>query len=342
MSRPARLWTLTTALTAAALAPPARAQPPTPKPPDLATPRSSEGGQVASPSPAALPGMAPPSGAIPPASVRPRDLSQPAPPSPVSYTITLGPRRACAQPSTGKLAVAEGGTVEVETASPDTLSALLSGTTAASAYLGCRSDASMTVDLYQEFEVAASDPSAGLVVFQLDSTLVGALRSKHKGGARVRTASATISPLGAPCAPLALSHPPQAVEGTGGRLCNLRLNTIQGPPMPVGRYVLTARFTIEADAAGLADGHSAADFAPEVSLADPFARSRDPFQGASKKEFGFDVTIKAVAPAAPEAPLAPAALPAAAEPRPPAFRSHAVSPPAPALSKKKPFTGFKS
>jgi hypothetical protein len=217
----------------------------------------------------------------------------------VTYTITLGPRRACALPCTEHLAVAEGGTIDVEAPSSDTVTVLLSGTTAASAYLGCRSSARMTMDLAQEFEVASSGPSDGFVAFDLDSKLVGYLRSKDRGGARVTLASATLAPLGCDnCVPVVLSHPPQAIAGKAGQMCNLRLTPQKSPPMPLGRYLLTARFVIEAYSGGLCDGHSAADFSPDVTLADPFVRPRDPFQGASKKGFGFNITIKAVAPAA--------------------------------------------
>src|SRR5262249_41830746 len=90
-----------------------------------------------------------------------------------------------------------------------------SGTAATSAYLGCHSAATMTFDLCQEFDITSPDPAAGAVVLAVDSTLVGYLRSKHKGGARVKLATATVAPPGAGGAPLVLSHPPPAGGGAG-------------------------------------------------------------------------------------------------------------------------------
>jgi hypothetical protein len=220
----------------------------------------------------------------------------PAPPAPAGYKITLGPRHACVVPRTEKLGGAEGGTVDVQLTDPGTLTALLSGAAAASAYLGCHSAANETFELTQEFEVSCDDPSARTVALTLDSTLLGYLRSKHKSGARVKLATASVVPLGCASPPLALSHPAQAVSGGNGQLCNLHLPPLRVDAMPLGRYVLKARFEIEATAAGLLDAHAAADFSPDAPLPDPFVRPRDPFQGVSKKGFGLTVVLSASAP----------------------------------------------
>jgi hypothetical protein len=176
------------------------------------------------------------------------------------------------------------------------LTALLSGATAASAYLGCRSTANETFELTQEFEISSNDPSIRTVALTLESTLLGYLRSKHKSGARVKLATASVVPLGCDCAPMIATHPAQAVSGGQGQLCNLHLPTVRAEIMPLGRYVLKARFEIEADAAGLLDAHAAADFSPDAALPAPFVRQRDPFQGASKKGFGLTFVLTASAP----------------------------------------------
>ena len=208
-------------------------------------------------------------------------------------TITLGPRTGCVTPSTTRQGRADGGIVDVQQASPNVLTASLTGTAAANAFLGCASAASETFHLEQEFEVAG--PAAGVheVTLTLESTLAGLVRSKSHASAVARVAAARVCPLGAPETPLVLAHPLFAVAGTAGRLCNQRLAPIKIPGMPAGRYVLTADFVIESTAAGLVDDHAAADFSPSTTLPADWVRSRDPFQGVDKKDFGFKVTLTA-------------------------------------------------
>ena len=63
--------------------------------------------------------------------------------------------------------------------------------------------------------------------------------------------------------------------------------------VPLGKYVFTAEFVIEAEASGLCDAHSAADFSSTSALSSDFVRMRDPFQNADKKNFGFNVVMTA-------------------------------------------------
>ena len=88
------------------------------------------------------------------------------------------------------------------------------------------------------------------------------------------------------------------VTGTDGRLCNQHLPPLQTPPMPLGRYLLTVRFLIGATGSGLCDSHAVADFSPDITQPTDWVRARDPFQGISKKPFGFITTITASAPPA--------------------------------------------
>ncbi len=66
--------------------------------------------------------------------------------------------------------------------------------------------------------------------------------------------------------------------------------------MPLGKYVLVADFVLACDAGGLTDGHSAADFSPSTALPSDWVRTRDPFQGVDKKDFGFKLVLTADAP----------------------------------------------
>jgi hypothetical protein len=214
-------------------------------------------------------------------------------PSDRVYTITLGPRTACATPMTSRQARAEGGFTDVTTPSANVLAMSMSGSVAANAFLGHTSMATETFHLEQEFEIECSDSASCFVRLTLESALVGFVRSKHKAGAGVKLASAKIFVAGSPETPLVVVHPPNCVEGDNARLCNQHLPLIRVDKMPLGKYVLMADFVITCDAGGLADGHSAADFSPSTSLPADWVRTRDPFQGVDKKDFGFKLVLTA-------------------------------------------------
>ncbi len=217
----------------------------------------------------------------------------PAPAAEPVYTITLGPRTACATPTTSRQARADGGTTDVTTPSANTLAMAMSGAVAANAFLGHTSAATETFHLEQEFAIDRPDSATGLVRLTLESSLVGLVRSKYKAGACVKLASAKICPAGTPQTPLVVVHPPLCVEGDNGRLCNQHLPAIKVDKMPLGHYILMADFVLTSEAGGISDGHSAADFSPSTSLPADWVRTRDPFQGVDKKDFGFKLLLTA-------------------------------------------------
>jgi hypothetical protein len=212
-----------------------------------------------------------------------------------TYAISLGGRDACVTPHTRVRARADGGIIEVQASAPNTLTVTMTGTPAADSYLGCTSTATQTFHLVQEFEVSCSDPSIRTVSLTLDSSLVGYVRSTRKASACVRLASASITPESWEGAPLVLAHPPHCASGTQARLCNQHLPTLQGSPMPVGRFTLVADFVLDVTASGVCNAHAVADFSPDTTLPADWVRMRDPFQGVSKKAFGFTFSISAAA-----------------------------------------------
>ena len=209
------------------------------------------------------------------------------------YTISLGGRSACVTPCTHHLARADGGIIDVQTPSPNTLTVSMTGTPAAENYMCCTSAAKQEFHLEQEFEITCSDPGTKSVTLVLDSTLTGYVRSLRDAGASARLASASVAPLSGIAPPLVLGHPPFCVSGTEGRLCNQHLPPVENPSMPLGRYVLTADFVLDTTASGICNARAAADFSPDTALPPEFVRTRDPFQGVSKKLFGFILTLSA-------------------------------------------------
>ena len=220
--------------------------------------------------------------------------SQPAPIPAPTFSITLGGRTACVTPSHSGQARADGGAIDV-VASSGTLAATLTGTVAANAHLGCTGSACETFHLVQEFEITCSDPNVKTVSLTLDSTLVGFVRSRYKAGAQMKVATAVVVPANWDDSPLTAGHPIQVVEGTQAQLCNQHLVPLTVPLMPLGRYVLKAEFVIDAVAGGVCDGHSVADFSPSTTLPADWVRTRDPFQGVDKKNFGFTLLLTAAA-----------------------------------------------
>jgi hypothetical protein len=228
--------------------------------------------------------------------------------SAATYTINLKTRHACATPHTKNLARAEGGFIDVATPTPASVTVTMTGTTAANSYLGCTGFAGESFDLIQEFEITCSDPHVQTVVLTLDSALVGFVRSKGRAGACVRCAEVSVIPAEGNGPPLAVAYPPLCVEGTRGQLCNQHLPPVEGAPMPLGRYRLVARFLLDTRASGVCDSHSVADFDPDTSLPADWVRTRDPFQGVSKKAFGFTASVTAAAPSISEPPALPGGI----------------------------------
>lgn len=240
--------------------------------------------------------------AQPPAPAPPPNAKVPPPAPAPAYTITLNSRHACVTPHTKKLARVDGGFIDVTAPTPQSILFAMTGTAAASSYLGCTGVASADFELAQEFEITCSDPNIHTVALTLDSALVGFVRSKGHAGAAVRVAEVSVTPEGWDGTPLSLWYPPFGVTGKDGRLCNQHLPPIQEIPMPIGRYVISARFALDTQAKGVCDDHAVADFSPDTALPADWVRSRDPFQGVSKKAFGFTFALSATAPSANSAP----------------------------------------
>ncbi len=215
--------------------------------------------------------------------------------SPPVYSLTLGGRSACVTPSHQGQSRAEGGQIDMTSPSSNALAAVLSGSVAANAYLGCPGSASERFQLVQEFTITCSDKNVKTATMSLDSVLGGFVRSKHCAGAGMRLATARICPVGSTQPVMVITHPMLAVEGNDGRLCNQHLPTLEVSGLPLGRYALTAEFVLEAEAFGIADAHAHADFSPSGSLPSDWVRTRDPFQGVDKKNFGFSLTLTVAA-----------------------------------------------
>jgi hypothetical protein len=223
-------------------------------------------------------------------------------PAPI-YSITLHTRHACVTPHCKLRARVDGGLIDVVTPTPQGIVVSMTGTAAANSCVGCTGSAAAEFELIQEIEIACSDPNVNTVALTLDSTLVGFVRSKGHAAASMSLAEVSVTPEGWDGTPFSLSYPPFGVTGKDGRLCNQHVPPVQDVPMPLGRYILAARFVLDAEAGGVCADHSAADFSPDTVLPAEWVRLRDPFQGVSKRNFGFTFVLTAAAPSTTVRPM---------------------------------------
>src|SRR5262249_20610767 len=127
----------------------------------------------------------------------------------------------------------------------------------------------------------------------MEGRLIGVLRSHCKGGcAHVGNAHASLT-----CAP---GLPPLSIQLQDHSVCggeNLSVNDHEGPvciPINCGKFILHQTFHVAADARKclLPCKAPSAEFAPDPALDPLWISAKEPFRGASKKDFGFQIIIK--------------------------------------------------
>jgi hypothetical protein len=224
-----------------------------------------------------------------------------APPPPVS--ITLGSRHGHATPIRCGCVHTGGGNIRVDQPSGDTVIITMSG--AAVAYPTPRgTEAAWSFDLEQGFEINFDDPKVKQAKLTLDGRVIGLLRSPCKGGV-ASMSDATASVAGAVgCEALSLSIPGHAV--TCGQ--NLSINDHEGPHSVVvvpGQYVLHMTFGLSAKAAKSVIPLKAVSAEFADGAIDPLWLSpKEPFHGAAKGDFGFQITLTVAPNAGGDADLA--------------------------------------
>jgi hypothetical protein len=187
------------------------------------------------------------------------------------------------------------GNIDVAQPSPDTVVVTMTGVVVAGGHPCRASVATMNFDLTQCLEVNFDNPKLKKAKLVMEGRVIGLLRSHCKGGgsAQEGPGCATISSNGGVLANLCV---PQHLVAGGE---NLSINDHDGPievPIAVGKYTLHQSFTITAaHPRSLRPCKAAsAEFAPDPALDPLWISYWEPFHGASKKDFGFQITIKVV------------------------------------------------
>jgi hypothetical protein len=214
----------------------------------------------------------------------------PAAPAAPPASFVVGPRHGHVVPVRHGCTHMGGGNIDIAQPSPDTLIITMSG--AAVAYGSvCDASAAQNFDLDQAFEVSFDNPKLKKAKLTMEARVIGLLRSKGKSDtASYDNACARV--VSGPTALVSLCVPPHSVAGCE----NLSVNDHAGPisvPIVAGKYCLNQTFVVSAAAHKclLCKGPSA-EFAPDPALDPLWISYKEPFHGAIKKDFGFQVILK--------------------------------------------------
>jgi hypothetical protein len=247
---------------------------------------------------------------------------QPAPSTAPPISIILGPRHGHVIPERHGCTHTGGGNIDLAQPTPDLLVVTMSG--AAIAYGAiCSATAGQAFELEQCLELSFDNPKIKKGKLTMEGRVIGLLRSHcPKDGAEYDNACAGIclEPAAAPAQPLHhsglgdgihvgtgpatilhLCVPPHSVGGKQA----LSVNCHDGPysvPVVAGKYVLRQTFHVSAMAHPYivpVKGPSA-EFAPDPALDPLWLSYKEPFHGAVKKDFGFQLILKVTEETPPE------------------------------------------
>lgn len=209
-----------------------------------------------------------------------------------AVTITLGSRKAGVTPSRMGCTHTGGGNIDVAQPAPDTVVVTMSGVAVAGAHPCKGSAASLRFDLLQLFEVTFEKPEVKSAKISLEARVIGLLRS-HRGGGSAQSGPAVASVALGKLDIVNVSLPPHTVAGGD----NLSVNDREGPaavPISSGPFALHQSFEVSAAHSQCLRLCKAAssEFAPDPGLDPLWISYWEPFHGAAKKDFGFQVILK--------------------------------------------------
>jgi hypothetical protein len=213
-------------------------------------------------------------------------------PAPV-VTISLGARQAKVVPVRQGFTHTGGGNIDVAQPAPDTIIITMTGVAVAGAHPTRASSASLQFDLEQAFEVTFEKPEVKKARLTLEGRVLGLLRS-HKGGGTAEVSTpASAALLAGPLEILGLHLPVTAVScGDNVSINNRQVS--EPVTVPAGAFTLHQVF-------GLTAAHprslkfckaASAEFAPDPALDPLWISYWEPFHGAGKKDFGFQIILR--------------------------------------------------
>ncbi len=232
-------------------------------------------------------------------------MTAPPPPPAPPVSIGLVSREGRCTPARRGYTHTAGGNIDVQQPAPDTLVISLTGAVVAGLHPLHNSSAEMCFDVAQTIEISFDDPKVKRARLSIEGRLIGLLRSsKGSGTAGVCDATATVSGAGADL--LTISAPNHsAADGV-----NLSINdliTCQTTPVSAGQLTIHQTLTLSAThPRGLCPARpTAAEFAPESAMDPQWIAYWEPFRGAVKKDFGFQVVVRVADDSGSSMPISP-------------------------------------
>jgi hypothetical protein len=206
-------------------------------------------------------------------------------------TITLNERTGAVTPHRTGFQHTGAGNIDVAQPAPDTVVLTMTGVAVAGPHPFKESAASLDFDLSQAFEIAFDKPEGKKIKLTVDARVIGLLRSEAKGqGTAEESGCVTVG--GGSGEGLAVAVPSHSV-GAGDSL------SINDHTAPVAVVAAPGKFTLhQTFHVGVSHPHAlcgkawSAEFAPDPALDPLWISYFEPFHGANKKDFGFQVTVK--------------------------------------------------
>jgi hypothetical protein len=233
---------------------------------------------------------------------------QPAAPTAPPISFVLGPRHGHVTPERSGCTHTGGGNIDVAQPTPDVLIVTMSGAAVAYGAI-CPALAAQVFELEQCFELSFDNPKVKKGKLTMEGRVIGLLRSHcAKDSAGYEDACAAIG-VDSMCL-LKLCVPPHSVSDKQ----SLSVNDHDGPysvPVTAGKYVLrqTFRVAVMAHPTVLPTKGPSAEFAPDPAIDPLWLSYKEPFHGAIKKDFGFQVILKVAEDTEPEKPANAEKLP---------------------------------
>lgn len=209
-------------------------------------------------------------------------------------SISLGARHGHVVPTRQGFTHTGGGNIDITQPAPDTLVVNMCGVTVAGGHPCKCSSATMNFDLDQCLDITSSVP--GPVKVTIESRVVGALRS-HKTGGTAQEGPGTASLCSGNITFATLNTPIHSVSCGDNMSINCRTEPYTFVATP-GRVNLRQNWSIATSHPQnvLPCKAASSEFAPDPALDPLWISYWEPFHGAIKKDFGFQVILK-VAPA---------------------------------------------
>jgi hypothetical protein len=208
-------------------------------------------------------------------------------------TIALNGRHGHVNPVRQGCTHSGAGNIDVAQPAPDTVIVTMTGVAVSAAHPCKDSVATLQFDLEQCFDLNIENPKVTRAKLTIEGRVIGLLRSHCLGHGSAEEVNACAAVLCGPAEVISLCVPPHSVCGGD----NLSLNCREGPlavPIHAGPYTLHQTFTVNAThpKSLLPCKAASAEFAPDPALDPLWISYWEPFHGANKKDFGFQVILK--------------------------------------------------